>query len=489
MMWRVLCYSLCFLISLSSLAQCPDHSSIVYKSNTPIVEFNVIADAAAPLLWFSPDEPRLYNANHEIQIPEILPFDVEAEGPVVYYKIRKVYSERETSTLKGASDESLRSKNIDLSSIVALEIEYYFYYKEESGLGGHPHDLESVQFQIKVHQNSYCPEGRYALEVKRVIARAHGLYWFENAINVDAQTIFPMSILIEEGKHANCTDKNADGVYTPGFDVTEKVNDAWGIRDIISSGRLYSGGFQAWMAKVRTPQSLLLPPSYKGTASCKSISSRFPGSTFDHQYELRPFPEMPDDFTDKKLRKMVKSKKPLNWPEAKTGVKRGKSFYKLSKENKLRNKVGFTYRWDEGQGLSITVPLLFVKHVEAPMTGGWFYNKFYFGDAIDPNTGDFSRVLGHQIQHSTSASRWIDTYVGLGYEVWDDNPDINISDFKTYLASEVGMKIRVNITKTPLKFLKILGTDYWGIKFGWKNLGFNPFVQSGFVLEIGAGAF
>ncbi len=30
--------------------------------------------------------------------------------------------------------------------------EYYLYYNEETGLRGHPHDIESVSLQIKVHQ-------------------------------------------------------------------------------------------------------------------------------------------------------------------------------------------------------------------------------------------------------------------------------------------------------------------------------------------------
>jgi len=485
-------FYLCFLfviVVVNVWAQCPTSDAYIYKGESPIIDLTVIADKAAPMLWFSPDEPRLYDDNRRIQLPEILPFDKSTDKPVVYYKVKKIYSEKKKYELRSSSHAMSREEKIDLTHIVAMEIEYYFYYAEESGLGGHPHDLESVQLQLKVHDNLFCSEGNYGIEVKRVIARAHGLYWFENALNVDAQTTFPISILIEEGKHANCTDKNADGVYTPGFDVTEKVNDAWGVRDIISSGRLYSGGFQAWMAKQRIPQSLLLPPSYMGTSSWEAVQERFPNGQFENTYELRAFPPMPKYYRDKKLAKMVKSKKPIEWPTTKSSVSRNKDFFKLSKDNKFRNKVGFTYRWDEGQGLALSVPLLFVKHVEAPMTGGWFYNKFYFGADTTPLNDDSGRIFGHQIQHSTSASRWLDTYVGLGYEVFDENPSLDIIDAKTYLASEIGMKVRVNITKTPLKFLKFLGTDYWGIKFGWKNLGFNPFVQSGFVVEIGAGAF
>ncbi len=49
------------------------------------------------------------------------------------------------------------------------------------------------------------------------------------------------------------TDKNGDGVFTPGYDVNVRINDAWGVRDIIRTGMLFSGGFEGWMAKVRRP--------------------------------------------------------------------------------------------------------------------------------------------------------------------------------------------------------------------------------------------
>lgn len=482
-------FAILITIGTKGISQCNESSSIIYRSHNPNITFSTIAEKAAPLIWFSPDEPKLYNQEGSIAIPEPFPYDQSSKNPIVYYKIREVFSSVSSPKKEKKENALPTSQSLRLDELVAIKIEYYMYYSEETGLGGHPHDLESVSFQIRVNRNTSCPEGQYSLEVLRVIARAHGLYWFENALNTDQQTVFPISILVEEGKHANCTDKNADGIYTPGFDVTEKVNDAWGVRDIISTGRLYSGGFQGWMAKVRTPSSILVPPNFEGSDSHKRIIDKFPTATFPNIYRIRPFAQLPEKYPDKKLAKMVKSKKPRNWPEIKNSISPNENFFKLSKDNKLRNKIGFTWRWDEGQGISFTVPLLFVKHVEAPMTGGWFYQKFYFGDESDAVTGDLRRILGHQIQHTTSASRWLDTYLGLGYEILDDNPLVNVVDPKVYMASEIGLKVRVNITKTPLKFLKILGTDYWGVKIGWKNLGFNPFIQSGFVVEVGAGAF
>lgn len=479
------------LIIVTNLkGQCPPKNSVIYASEQNQLSFDSIALYAAPIFWFSPDEPKLYNQLEQIQMPHNLPYaDEKLETPVVYYKIKRIYSINQRIPINGSINDVDRSKALDLSDISALEIEYYLYYNEETGLGGHPHDIESVSLQIKVHENNQCIGSAYGLEVKRVIAKAHGLYWFENALNVDEQTTFPITILVEEGKHANCTDKNADGVYTPGFDVTEKVNDAWGVRDIISSGRLYTGGFQGWMAKVRTASSILLPPRYLGSSSFKTISGRFPRYHFENQYAIRSFPDFPETSSDKLLKKKVKEKQFKKWPVLKTSINPNKGFFKLSKDNKFRNKVGFSYRWDEGGGLSMSTPLLFVKHVEAPMTGGWFYHRFNFSDVRNPNRIGYQRILGHQIQHVNSASRWVDTYVGIGYEILDRDPLLETSELQTFLATELGMKVRVNITKTPLKFLKFLGTDYWGLKIGWKNVGFNPFFSNGLVIEFGAGAF
>ena len=66
--------------------------------------------------------------------------------------------------------------------------------------------------------------------------------------------------LVEEGKHAIGTDKNGDGYFTPTYDVNVRVNDAWGVRDVMRTGQLFSGGFQSWFAKVRFEQHRVFPP-------------------------------------------------------------------------------------------------------------------------------------------------------------------------------------------------------------------------------------
>jgi hypothetical protein len=95
-----------------------------------------------------------------------------------------------------------------------------------------------------------------------------------------------VTVLVEEGKHASVPDRNADGVYTPGYDVNLRVNDAWGLRDVFGSAVLLGARYTASMSKPRTSRFRLLPP--EDIAAC---GQRRPGDRADDaalgRYELR----------------------------------------------------------------------------------------------------------------------------------------------------------------------------------------------------------
>lgn len=463
---------------------CPLPNAIFYQSDYPLVSFDSLANLTAPILWYSPDQPRLFNKAGEITLPEPFPYDSTQQLSTVYYKIKEVYTPLSKSDFNEADEITLSSGFLDLSKTTRFEIEYHFYYSFEQGSGSHGYDMEAAIFQITVHPKSECTSALYTLEVKRVIAKAHGLYWFHNILTVDEYTQFPLAILVEEGKHASCTDKNQDGAYTPGYDVNEKPNDSWGVRDIISTGILFTGGFQAWMAKKRYPETTVFPPICKTQAPLPTNRLQVKSTT--QFYGLKPFPKVPEDYPDKTLIKKVKSKKPYDWPGVHYGVlsKRPTS---VERKNILRNKVGFSIV-NPYPNFEITIPLLIIRHVEAPMTGGWLYHKVYTTQLNQFNNAEGTiNVIGHQIRHSNSASRWLDLYIGLGYEFLDGQGELDLNE--VIFVSDVGLKIRANIGLTPLKFLRFLGTNYWGVSLGWRNRGFNEFGSGSFVLAIGAGAF
>ena len=489
-------FALVFICSFLCVAQCPEElPGVIWKSKSNLISFEKLAEYAAPMLWFSPDEILLYDQNGGKQLPNAFPFDEPTDDPVVYYKLRHVYGLDEQTVILNPENLNPGFKMLDLQKLKAVDLDYYYYFAEETGPRGHYHDIESIALRIKIVETIDCPEYKYAIMVTKVTGRAHGVEWYNNVLKVDAQTFFPLSILIEEGKHASCPDKNADGVYTPTYDVTERINDAWGIRDIISSGILVSGGFQAWMAKKRPTSSIVFPPTPEWSPFYKKYIEKFGDLTQSSQYVLRPYPEYrkmkAEKKIDDKLDHYMKGKRPHQWPSI-SKVRGDGSVKQWIKENKSFRSLSLAYRWDEAQRVSFAFPLLLFKNVEAPRTGGWIYNKFYLGDInsiIIDSDFSFEKLLGHQITYSSSASRWVDTYIGLGYEIFDVDSDPKKTKYDPFFVSEVGIKLRVNIVKTPFRFLRFFGTDFWGLRMGWKNVGFSPFKNSGFVIELGAGVF
>ncbi|MFT5167659.1 MAG: hypothetical protein ACI8P3_002897 [Saprospiraceae bacterium] len=481
---------------MTGFTQChEDIPGIIWKGKENLISFETLAAHAAPMLWFSPDEINLYNESGDKQLPEAFPFESPGEQPIVYYKLRHVYGLDEKISIINPESVNAGLKLLNLQEVKAIDLDYYYYFEEETGPTSHLHDIESIALRIKVLEGIGCPDFNYAIAVTKVTGRAHGVDWYNNVLKVDAQTFFPLSILIEEGKHASCPDKNADGAYTPTYDVTERINDAWGIRDIITSGILVAGGFQSWMAKQRPESSILFPPFPEKSPFYEKFQKKFWGLIETSQYELRPYPSYKqlraDKIIDDKLNVFMKDKKPHDWPSISHVTGDGRVKHWIKENNSFRS-ISLAYRWDEAQRLSFAFPLLLFKNVEAPRTGGWIYNKVYLGDfnsIIIDSDFSFEKLLGHQITYSSSASRWIDTYIGMGYEIFDVDTDPKKTNYDPFFVSEVGVKIRLNITRSPLRLLRYLGTDFWGLRLGWKNVGFSPFKNSGFVIELGAGVF
>ncbi|MGB5304541.1 MAG: hypothetical protein WBO43_07800, partial [Gemmatimonadota bacterium] len=230
-----------------------------------------IASFAAPIYWFSPDEPLLRGTSgRDIMMPSNLPFEDSASAPVVYYQLDEmVVYEDSVGEFTLNSDDKGQSV-VNFRSTGLLRMGYFAYYPSEAGLGAHQHDLEAAELKIAVMRSNgevlseitqaSCEEVNYVLVVTRVIGKAHGIEFFWNISEVNAETKMPFTLLVEEGKHAVGTDKNGDGYFTPTYDVDVRVNDAWGTRDVISSGGLLSGSYQSWMTKVRYPEYRIFPP-------------------------------------------------------------------------------------------------------------------------------------------------------------------------------------------------------------------------------------
>jgi hypothetical protein len=211
---------------------------LLWRGATPATP-EALAALAAPVLWFSPDEPLLQDGGPIPPDPH--PCDAPANGPVVYWALDRVRVRGEIST---PADEDPKL----LERTAGFVIRYFFYYRADVGVGTHPHDIEVTDVALSTTRDA---AGCYSVRVESVTGLAHGVAWYSNELVATSDLRLPPVVLVEEGKHASCTDRNADGLYTPGYDVNRRVNDAWGVRDVIGSGVLGGSAYQASMSKTR----------------------------------------------------------------------------------------------------------------------------------------------------------------------------------------------------------------------------------------------
>lgn len=437
------------------------------------------AEACAPILWFSPDEPLLMDAEgKDIRIPEPFPFESAPDAPVVYYRIRRVIGDPEAAGPAFIEDTEDRSRSIiDMRYAVAVELDYFFYYSSEEGFSGHEHDVESVEMKVGIGGRE-CEHCRYGFAVVRVNGKAHGILWYDNTLETDVYSVFPMTILVEEGKHASCTDKNGDGYYTPGYDVNKRINDAWGVRDVIRGGTLGSGGFQNWMAKVRRPQHRVFPPLPDDSPLRRWHSQDGVYAPDNAVYELRPFPRPDLAADDPHLVPFIADKGDPDWPEVIQDTELHKFQNWVTRESFVRS-LSIAYRYDGDNGVSFVFPLFILWNFEDPMAGGWIVHRLYLKDHR-------LRDIAWNVLYTTSASRWIDGYIATGAE-WDKEDDGRY----TWFVIESGIKFRANIGHSAFRFLTKLGTDFWGARIGIKYSGRNAWDinRLGLAVEVGAGSW
>ncbi len=459
-----------------------DPSGIVWHGSSPRLTFEDLARYCGPILWFSPDEPLLDSApGAAIRIPESVPFEEAAETPVVYYRVRKLLLGEGVSGDAYESDPNDTNESVlHLDRIGGILLDYFFYYASEEGLGRHPHDVESAEFLLEVLRNPDCPACKYAIVVKRVVAKAHGLEWYDNTLNVDEWVDFPVTLLVEEGKHASCTDKNGDGYYSPGYDVNTRINDAWGCRDVIRTGALFTASYQGWMTKVRRPATLVVPPLPEDSPYYDDFLRDDRELETRAVYALRPFPRAEPARDDPKLFSLIDTKGYPEWPLEEPNRDLDRLRRTLLNES-FTKSVGVAYRYDGRHGLSFVFPLLFVKNVEEPLTGGWLVNRAYL--RAKPDRDD----IGWNILYTPSASRWLDPYFSLGFELERERIQ-DRTDTTAHFAFETGVKLRGNLAHSPLKFMTVL-TDFWGLRAGIKYLGFAAIDDLAFVVEFGAGVW
>jgi hypothetical protein len=457
-----------------------------------------IASLAAPIYWFSPDEPLLRGTEgRDIMMPEQLPFEDSASSPVVYYQLDEIVTARGNVGEFTLNSADKGQSLINFENTGLLRMGYFAYYPSEAGLGAHQHDLEAAEFKIGIMRSdgailpeitqARCEETNYVLVVTRVIGKAHGIEFFWNISDVDAETKMPFTLLVEEGKHAVGTDKNGDGYFTPTYDVNVRVNDAWGTRDVISSGAVLQGGYQSWMTKVRYPEYRVFPPLPEESPLREKLARKRGAENWETEnavYELRPLPPAELGAYDDHLYRFMKSKEVKDWPEeTEKDGENLQEFLDWAQDGTAKGSFAISALYDGDLGLAFVFPFFIVKNWEVSLSGGFVVHRMYLKDK---GFSDF----GWQATYMSSASRWFDTYFGAGVEVdqYDDpteeSPDQTST--RTDFVLETGFKFRANVE--AIKWLS-WATPFWGARFGIKNYGFSNIDRLTYVIEFGAGAF
>jgi hypothetical protein len=463
---------------------------VFWEGTNPIMTLSNLAAYCAPIFWYSPDEPELKNKQgKDIRIPQAFPFEEQVDAPVVYYQVREILApaEKAEQAFQRYPDK-LGDSKVDLSRCVGFNIDYNHYYKFEVGLGTHTHDTEQAQFKVYVHK--YIDESNvthYQLYLLQTTAKAHALAWYDNIYKVNTdnynhELYLPFHIMVEEGKHASISDMNGDGYYTPGYDVNVRTNDAWGLRDVIRTGELFSSQFEAWMAKVRRPEHKVLPPLPESSPHREKLMRDGVYAPDNAIYQLRAMPAPENAQPDKGLASDMSGYYDSNWPHVKA-ISSTKKFLDWWEGENFINSLAIAARVDNDQwGVVFNFPLLIVKNVEAPLIGGWLVNRIYLQDTS-------LRDFGYGILYTPSASRFLDPYFSLGVE-WDQFDVEGSEEFgkRTDFVFETGIKLRGNVKFSPLKFLSVFA-DLWGVRFGIKNRGFMDITELSYVFEIGAGVW
>ena len=435
---------------------------IAWQGPGPSPALPEIATLLAPVLWFSSDEPLVVLRNTPPP-PHPHPHDRPSTGPVVYYQATVIVlrgNERVAGT--GEADSRFFEK------VDHFVLKYFFYYDEDRGFNPHAHDLEAINLLVDLDR---AQNGCNRIRLRRVEGLAHGLRWYSNIQRVERDTVLPITVLVEEGKHASVPDRNGDGVYTPGYDVNTRVNDAWGLRDVLGSSVLQGARYTASMSKPRIDAFRLLPPAETALCGQRRVS-RSDDTQGLGRYELRAASSVPlvtAEASDQvRLHGMMRSHRfGAAWPpeQHESDVARELS----DPENAFEWISAVNARFDSGRvGLAVQGP-------------GWDLREAWLVPRVLVNRDWAAEAL-----LTPSASRWADWYVAFGYErgVTPRRPAV---ESRNGFASEVGIKMRLTVSGRARWAL--LGYHFAGVRVGVRANGFSHLRQPRLIMEFGAGAF
>ncbi len=392
------------------------------------------------------------------RVPGSHPCDKPCTGPVVYYQALEVVLRGGDEVGDPETDPQFFEK------VDRLILKFFFYYDQDIGVGHHTHDLEAIEAHVILDYNAgSCSQ----IRLDRVEALAHGIRWYTNVLDVQPDTVLPLTILVEEGKHASCPDRNSDGIFTPGYDVNVRVNDAWGVRDVMGAGAVLGTSFSSSMAKTRDAAFRLSPPASDNACSGARGPASLAQSAGLGQYELRPASSVPHcpltGPVDGRLAGMMDYHafgEPPDQHSTEVGL------VLTGPESLSRIVTGISARLESSKlGIGLTGP-----GIDLPVF--WLVPRF----SIVEDSYSAEALI------TPSASRWAGWYISGGYSTF-----LKEGIRKHGFAGELGLKLRV--TMEGKRKWALLGYSFAGVRFGIRADGFGSLSRPRAIIEFGAGAF
>jgi len=165
--------------------------------------------------------------------------------------------------------------------------EYYFYFVNDEGLLGHPHDMERVF--VFIADDSPVP-------FRIVVGDGHGdgtpnnvlIYKMNNGPDSSYRYENHLHILVELGGHSIAPDLKGDGRFDPVVDANWHHENAWGTRDVQAKvGGGATGDYETWMTFQRDPLKKVFPPdSTLGLPASHFCYRLLPADNFKNLYHL-----------------------------------------------------------------------------------------------------------------------------------------------------------------------------------------------------------
>jgi hypothetical protein len=167
------------------------------------------------------------------------------------------------------SDRQFRRRGAEYFLRLRNEVErievfrYWLYYLNDTGLEGHPQDIEFVYVFVPVWREGAPRDKKISNTPLAVVGAGHTEMVPNNVLLCDTP-LDAIVILTELGGHASAPDRDEDGNFNPGYDANWQAANLWGTRDTQASAGLGAfGNYEAWMTFPRKPGYRCFPPQEK----------------------------------------------------------------------------------------------------------------------------------------------------------------------------------------------------------------------------------